>query len=123
MPLVNFLLLVVVVVLVIGFGSSSNLAAAYGLAVASTMVITTLGASMVARFKWDWPAWRVLATFVPLFALELLFVAANSTKIPRRRLVSDHVWAGLYLIFVAWKRGRSLVNQKMKQAASSCSRF
>jgi KUP system potassium uptake protein len=114
MPLVNFLLLLVVVALVIGFGSSSNLAAAYGLAVASTIVITTLGVSMVARLKWDWPAWRVLATFIPLFALEVLFVAANSTKIPDGGWFPITFGAGLYLIFVTWKRGRSLVNQKMK---------
>ena len=52
-PLINFLLLVVVMLLVIGFGSSSNLAAAYGLAVATTMV-TTLGVFVIARLKWDW---------------------------------------------------------------------
>jgi KUP system potassium uptake protein len=115
MPLVNFLLLLVVVALVIGFGSSSNLAAAYGLAVASTILITTLGVSMVARFKWDWSASRVLATFVPLFALEVLFFAANSTKIPDGGWFPITFGAGLYLIFVTWKRGRSLINRKMKE--------
>ena len=115
MPLVNLLLLLVVVVLVLGFGSSSNLAAAYGLAVASTIVVTTLGVSIVARFKWDWPAWRVLATFVPLFALEALFVAANSAKIPNGGWFPITFGAALYLIFATWKRGRTLMNQQLRK--------
>ena len=116
MPLVNLLLLLVVVVLVLGFGSSSNLAAAYGLAVASTIVVTTLGVSLIARFKWDWPAWRVLATFVPLFVLEALFVAANSAKIPSGGWFPVTFAAALFLIFATWKRGRSLVNQQLRQS-------
>ena len=115
-PLVNFLLLLVVVVLVIGFGSSSNLAAAYGLAVASTIVVTTLGVSVVARFRWDWPAWRVLATFVPLLALEVLFVAANSAKIPHGGWFPITFAAVLYLVFATWKRGRSLLNRQLKKS-------
>ena len=115
-PLVNFLLLLVVVVLVIGFGTSSNLAAAYGLAVASTIVVTTLGVSVVARFRWDWPAWRVLATFVPLLALEVLFVAANSAKIPHGGWFPITFAAVLYLVFATWKRGRSLLNRQLKKS-------
>ncbi len=114
-PLVNFMLLVVVIVLVLGFGSSSNLAAAYGLAVASTIVVTTLGVSIIARFSWGWPAWRVLATFGPLLALELLFVAANSAKIPNGGWFPITFAAVLYLVFATWKRGRSLVNRQLKK--------
>ena len=114
-PMVNFILLFVVIVLVLGFGSSSNLAAAYGLAVASTIVVTTLGVSIIARFRWDWPAWRVLATFVPLLALEGLFVAANSAKIPNGGWFPIAFGALLYLVFATWKRGRSLVNRQLKK--------
>jgi KUP system potassium uptake protein len=114
-PLVNFLLLVVVMLLVVGFGSSSNLAAAYGLAVATTMVVTTLGVIVVARFKWDWAPWKVLLIFVPLLALDLVFVAANSAKIPSGGWFPIVFAASLYLIFATWKRGRSLVNRQMKQ--------
>ena len=115
-PLVNFLLLLVVVVLVIGFGSSSNLAAAYGLAVASTIVVTTLGVGVVARFSWDWSAWRVLATFAPLLVLEALFVAANSAKIPNGGWFPITFAAVLYLVFATWKRGRSLMNRQLKKS-------
>ncbi|MBC8008429.1 MAG: KUP/HAK/KT family potassium transporter, partial [Prolixibacteraceae bacterium] len=114
-PLINFLLLAVVILLVIGFGSSSNLAAAYGLAVASTMVVTTLGVIVVARFKWDWSPWKVLFVFVPLLVLDLVFVAANTAKIPNGGWFPILFATALYFIFATWKRGRSLVNRKMKQ--------
>jgi len=114
-PLVNFLLLVIVMLLVVGFGSSSNLAAAYGVAVATTMVVTTLGVIVVARFKWDWAPWKVLLVFVPLLALDIVFVAANSAKIPSGGWFPIVFAALTYLMFATWKRGRSLVNRKMKQ--------
>ena len=114
-PLINFLLLVAVMMLVVGFGSSSNLAAAYGLAVATTMVVTTLGVIVVARFKWDWAPWKVLVVLAPLLALDLLFVAANSTKIVSGGWFPIVFAALLYLIFATWKRGRSLINRQMKR--------
>jgi KUP system potassium uptake protein len=114
-PLINFLLLVAVMLLVVGFGTSSNLAAAYGLAVATTMVVTTLGVFVVARLKWDWPPWKALLAFAPLLALDLVFVAANSTKILHGGWFPIVFAASLYMIFATWKRGRSLVNRKMKQ--------
>lgn len=114
-PLINVLLLGAVMLLVIGFGSSSNLAAAYGLAVATTMIITTLGVSVIARLKWDWSPWRVLATFVPLLVLEVVFVAANSVKFASGGWFPVAFAAVLYLVFATWKRGRSLVNRKMKE--------
>ena len=112
-PLINFTLLLVVIVLVLGFGSSSNLAAAYGLAVASTIVVTTLGVSIIARFKWDWSPWRVLSTFVPLLGIELMFVAANSAKIPTGGWFPITFAVVLYVVFATWKRGRSLVNRQL----------
>jgi KUP system potassium uptake protein len=114
-PLINFLLLVAVMLLVVGFGTSSNLAAAYGRAVATTMVVTTLGVFVVARLKWDWPPWKALLAFAPLLALDLVFVAANSTKILHGGWFPIVFAASLYMIFATWKRGRSLVNRKMKQ--------
>lgn len=114
-PLVNVLLLVAVMLLVIGFGSSSNLAAAYGLAVATTMVVTTLGVIIVARFKWNWSPWKVLLIFAPLLALDVLFVAANSAKIPNGGWFPLVFAGSLYLIFATWKRGRSLVNQQLRK--------
>ena len=114
-PLINFLLLVAVMLLVVGFGSSSALASAYGVAVATTMVVTTLGVIVVARLKWDWAPWKVLLVFAPLLALDLVFVAANSAKIVSGGWFPIVFAAMLYLIFATWKRGRSLINRQMKQ--------
>ncbi len=114
-PLVNSFLLVVVMLLVVGFGSSSNLAAAYGLAVATTIVVTTLGVVAVARFRWDRAPWKVLLIFTPLQALDLVFVVANSAKLFSGGWFPIVFAALLYLIFATWKRGRSLINRKMKQ--------
>lgn len=116
-PLVNTLLLVIVALLVIVFGSSSNLAALYGVAVSTTMVVTTLGVIIVARFKWDWPPWKVMLVFVPLLSLDLLFAAANSLKIPNGGWFPIAFAAGLFVIFSTWKRGRSLMNQELKRSS------
>jgi len=114
-PLINFLLLMVVMLLVVGFGSSSNLAAAYGVAVATTMVVTTLGVFVIARLKWDWQPWKALLVFAPLLALDLVFVAANSTKILHGGWFPIVFAGSLFMIFATWKRGRSLVNRQMRQ--------
>ena len=114
-PMVNTMLLVIVMLLVVVFGSSSRLAALYGVAVSTTMVVTTLGVIIVARFKWFWPAWKVLLVFVPLLALDLVFAVANSLKIPNGGWFPIAFAAGLYLIFATWKRGRSLMNLQLKR--------
>jgi KUP system potassium uptake protein len=111
-PLVNLLLLVAVVFLVMGFGNSSDLAAAYGIAVATTMVVTTLGVMVVARLRWDWAPWQVLLVFLPLLALDLVFLAANSMKIPNGGWFPLAFAAFLYLVFATWKRGRFLLSRQ-----------
>ena len=80
-PFVNWMLLALVILLVIGFGSSSNLAAAYGIAVVSTMVITTLGVMVVARSRWDWSPLKLALILAPLLLLDVVFLVANSAKI------------------------------------------
>jgi KUP system potassium uptake protein len=107
--LVNWLLLACVIALVIGFGSSSNLAAAYGLAVAATMVVTTLATFVVARHRWDWSRGVALAVFLPLLLLDLLFLSANSLKIAHGGWFPLAFGALLYIVFSTWKRGRSLL--------------
>ena len=87
-PTVNTLLMIGVIGLVVGFGSSSNLASAYGIAVTGAMTIDTLLASVIALDVWHWrPA--LVATLMGFFALvDLAFLSANIPKIPTRWLVS-----------------------------------
>jgi KUP system potassium uptake protein len=114
-PFVNWFLLLLVVVLVIGFGSSSRLAAAYGIAVATSMAITTLGVLLVARLRWDWPLWRVALVFVPLMAIDWVFLFSNAAKIPYGGWFPLAFGACLFLLFTTWKRGRSIVNRELEK--------
>jgi KUP system potassium uptake protein len=116
LPLVNWLLMIAVVLLVVGFGSSSNLAAAYGLAVAISMSIVTLGVMVVARLGWDWPLWRLALVFVPLIAIDWTFVAANSVKIANGGWFPLVFGAGLFIVFSTWKAGRALTNLQMRKS-------
>lgn len=109
---VNWLLLAAVIALVVGFGTSSNLAAAYGIAVAATMVVTTLGAMVVARHRWDWSRGATLAVFVPLLALDLVFLAATSVKIDDGGWFPLAFGTLLYAVFSTWKRGRAIVREQ-----------
>ncbi|HRK57770.1 MAG TPA: KUP/HAK/KT family potassium transporter, partial [Burkholderiaceae bacterium] len=110
--LVNGLMLVMVLALVLGFQASSRLAAAYGIAVSATMVVTTLGAMLVARNRWDWPRALALAVFVPLLLLDVLFLASNTAKIAHGGWVSLLLAAALFIVFSTWSRGRVLVRQE-----------
>lgn len=114
-PAVNWLLLAAVVLLVVGFGSSSNLAAAYGIAVATSMTITTLGVVLVARLRWDWPLWRVALVFVPLMLVDWTFLVSNAAKILHGGWFPLAFGACLFLLFTTWKRGRRLVDQELEK--------
>ncbi len=115
-PAVNWLLLLLVGALVLGFGSSSSLAAAYGIAVASTMVITTLGVGVIARYRWDWEPWKLALILLPLLLLDLLFIVANSAKIVHGGWLPLAFGAILFFLFSTWKRGRRLVNYERDRA-------
>jgi KUP system potassium uptake protein len=111
-PWINWLLLVAVLTLVVTFKSSAALAYAFGMAVTGTITITTLLFFYVARYQWRWP-WRIVAPAAAfLLTVDLLFFAANLTK-----LVSG-AWLPLLIAIVAftvmttWQKGRELVTVK-----------
>jgi KUP system potassium uptake protein len=111
-PWINWLLLVAVLTLVVTFRSSAALAYAFGMAVTGTITITTLLFFYVARYQWRWP-WRIVAPAAAfLLTVDLLFFAANLTK-----LVSG-AWLPLLIAIVAftvmttWQKGRELVTVK-----------
>ena len=115
MPQVNWLLMISTVGLVLGFRSSSALAAAYGIAVTSTMVITTLLAYLVARRSWGVrrPIAMSLASFF-LF-IELGFFAANVIKIPHGGWFPLVIGALIYLLLSTWKKGRALLASRLRE--------
>ena len=108
-PQVNWLLMVATVGLVLGFRSSSALAAAYGIAVSSTMVITTMLTYLVARGSWGVSRWTAGALAGVFLMIELAFLAANATKVAQGGWFPLVVGVLLYIALSTWKQGRALL--------------
>jgi KUP system potassium uptake protein len=117
MPGVNWLMLGGVVALVLAFKSSTNLAAAYGIAVTGTMIITSLFAYLVARHQWGWGRSLAVPVFGALLLLDLTFLAANSTKIVDGGWFPLAFGAGAYLLLTTWKRGREVLRERLDTQA------
>ena len=115
-PAVNALLFVAVVGLVLGFGSSAALAAAFGLAVTATMVLTTLLVGVMIFRIWRWnPLWAV-PLYVLLLVCDLALFAASSTKFVDGGWLPVLVAAVLALVFATWRKGRRLVSAQLDQS-------
>jgi KUP system potassium uptake protein len=108
-PWINWLLLVSVLTLVLAFRSSAALAYAYGTAVTGTITITTLLFFYYARHQWRTPLWIVLAGGGVLIAIDLLFLAANLTKLMHGAWVPLLIGITVFTILTTWQRGRELV--------------
>jgi KUP system potassium uptake protein len=122
-PATNRLLYVAVIGLVIGFGSSTALASAYGIAVTGTFVTTTVLFFAVARMRWH-TRWRVVIPGAAAFLLvDLSFFAANLPKIPTGGWFPLTVGLGLFTVLTTWKRGRDLVSARRAEAEGSLSEF
>ncbi len=122
-PFVNWLLLVLVALLVVGFGTSSSLAGAYGVAVATTMVITMLGVIVVAHHRWCWSPARMLLVLVPLLLLDLMLLTANAAKIPHGGWLPLAFGGLLYALMSTWRRGRAMVNHERSRAGLALAPF
>ncbi len=116
-PTVNVVLLIAVVALVLGFRSSSALAAAFGLAVTATMVLTTLMIGFVMFRIWRLnPLWAV-PLFLLLLTLDLGLFAASATKFAAGGWLPVTIAAVLVLIFATWRRGRTILRSKLADEA------
>ncbi len=109
MPGVNWLLLAGVIVLVLAFGSSSAMAAAYGIAVTGTMVVTSLLAGFVLVRTWHWMPEAMLLVIVPLLAIDLVFFGANILRVSEGGWVPLVIAAAVGLIIVCWTTGRRAI--------------
>lgn len=106
MPFVNWALLLLVLATVLGFRSSGNLAAAYGIAVTLTMLVTSALAIMLARRDWHWPLPLVALVFLPLVCIELVFLASNGMKILDGGWFPLAFGAFISVLLFTWRRGR-----------------
>jgi KUP system potassium uptake protein len=112
-PMVNALVFVAVIALVLGFRSSSALAAAFGLAVTATMVLTTLMIGYIVFRIWRWnPLWAV-PLYVLLLGLDLGLFAASATKFIDGGWLPATVAVVLVIIFDTWRRGRALLMERL----------
>ena len=113
LPALNWLLLVSIIALVIGFGSSSNLAAAYGIAVTGTMLITNILAIAVAVRLWNWSPLRAVLGALPFICIDLGFFLANSVKIPDGGWFPLAFGLAIFVLLTTWKRGRELLHKRL----------
>jgi KUP system potassium uptake protein len=113
-PEINWMLMVATVGLVLGFRTSTNLAAAYGMAVTTTMVITTILAYAVARDLWGWSRWRAGAVMAAFLSIDLIFLGANILKIQHGGWFPLVIAGFVYMIMSTWKRGRELVVERLR---------
>jgi KUP system potassium uptake protein len=114
MPAVNWLLLVACIGLVIGFRTSSRLANAYGVAVTTDMVFTTLLLTVVALRRWGWKPWVALAMGMGFLLVDLAFWGGNLPKIPHGGWFPLAVAGSMFIIMTTWKAGRKLLRERMK---------
>jgi KUP system potassium uptake protein len=116
-PVVNWFLMVMVIILVLGFGSSSNLAAAYGIAVTGAMFIDTCLLTVVLFTLWKWPAWRALPLVAVFFIVDIAYFGANLIKVPDGGWVPLAIGLVIFTMLTTWSRGRGLMQQRMAEGA------
>jgi len=112
-PALNWSLMLGCIAIVVGFGSSSNLAAAYGVAVTATMVITTILLAVVARQKWHWGLPLTLALAGFFLIIDLAFFGANIIKIPAGGWFPLVVGALIFILMTTWKKGRRILAERL----------
>lgn len=115
LPRLNMLLFIGVIILVLTFKTSSNLAAAYGIAVTGTILITTFLISLLARYKWKWAWWKIVGLFVPLFIIDSAYFSANLLKIKDGGWLPLMLGAGIYVLMITWRDGRAVTYKRRGQ--------
>ncbi len=114
-PAVNQLLMIGVLVLLFMFQSSSNLTAAYGVAVTGVMLINTLMAYFVLTRKWKWPMWAVLGSLIPFGFVDGVFLTSNLLKIPDGAWMPLVLGAALVILMWTWVRGTQILTTKTRK--------
>ena len=109
LPSITLLLFIGVMILVLGFGSSSAMASAYGIAVSGTMVVTTCLGFVVVRRSWGWRLPITLAVIAPLLFLDIFFFGANILRVYEGGWAPLIVAVGVGLLIATWVRGRALL--------------
>ncbi|MBY0463810.1 MAG: KUP/HAK/KT family potassium transporter, partial [Burkholderiales bacterium] len=116
-PFVNWGLFVTIVLAVVMFKSSSNLAAAYGIAVCTDMLITTVLTFFVIRYGWQYPLWLCIGATGFFFVVDLAFWASNLMKLFDGGWFPLAIGGAVFALMLTWKEGRKLLSDKLREDA------
>ena len=116
-PFVNWSLFVAIVLAVVMFRSSSNLAAAYGIAVTLDMLITTTLTFFVIRYSWKYPLWLCIAATGWFFVVDFAFFASNLLKLFAGGWFPLLIGGAVFTLMMTWKEGRRMLNEKLRADA------
>jgi KUP system potassium uptake protein len=116
-PVINNALMVLVILLVLFFQNSSNLAAAYGVAVTGAMLIDTCLLAVVLFTLWNWPRWVAVPLLAIFFIVDITYFAANLTKVPNGGWFPLLVGLVGFTLLTTWAKGRKLMIERMDEAA------
>jgi len=114
-PTLNWALMIMVIILVLFFQSSSNLAAAYGIAVTGAMFIDTILLAVVLITLWRWPLWKALPLIAVFIIVDLAYLGANLLKVPQGGWVPLAIGLFIFTLLTTWSRGRNLMRQSMTE--------
>ncbi|WP_298825495.1 potassium transporter Kup [uncultured Piscinibacter sp.] len=123
LPFVNWGLYVCIVLAVVLFRSSSNLAAAYGIAVTIDMLITTTMTFFVIRYGWRYPWWLCVAATGFFFLVDFTYFAANVVKVFDGGWFPVLIGAVMFLLLMTWKQGRALMGERLRDDAIDLKSF
>lgn len=116
-PTINWGLMVMVILLVLFFQSSTNLAAAYGIAVTGAMFIDTLLLAAVLFSLWRWPVWKALPLVAAFLIVDIAYFGANLIKVPQGGWVPLLIGFVIFTLLTTWSRGRELMRASMSESA------
>ncbi|MFC4819395.1 potassium transporter Kup [Dokdonella ginsengisoli] len=123
LPWINRMLLVLTLAVVLGFRSSDNLGAAYGIAVVGTMTIDSILVMIVFRRLWNWSRAKVLAIGLGFLAVDLAFLAANADKVEHGGWFPLVLGAAIFTMMATWRRGKELVVREVRQSGLALEPF
>ena len=122
-PAVNWILLCAVLLAVIGFGSSTSLASAYGVAVMGTMLTTTLLTFFVIRDGWRYPLWLCIAATGLFLVVDAAFFSAAMLKIGEGGWFPLLMGGAVFAVMATWRRGRGLLSERQRLSATRLEPF
>ncbi len=116
-PAINWTLLALVLAAILGFGSSSNLAHAYGVALTGTMTVTTILTFFVIRYNWGYPLLLCIFSTVFFFIIDITFFASTMLKVPNGGWFPLALGGIIFTLMLTWMRGREILTERLNSSS------